>query len=155
MARLLFFIFLILALPARAVEQGVESEQLFFGQIVITDNSVVRSCTLTTEGIETCDGAGIMLLNPGQNGVYRLSGFDPGVAVGAVIDQITPLTNTQDATMLDIDDFTLDPPIDVTPQTPDANGNMTIKIGATLSTRAGETYLIKPYRGTYRLTITF
>lgn len=151
----LFAMVSIRSLPAQAVEAGIELEPLFFGQVIVTDNTVVRSCTITTGGSESCDAAGLTLLSPGGRGVYRLSGFDPNTQIGAVIDQISPLANTQDGTLLDVANFTLDPPIDVAPQTPDANGTMTLNIGATLSTRAGVTYLVTPYRGTYRLTITY
>lgn len=154
-----FFIVLstlaLVSVPSLATQSGVESDQLSFGRIIITDNSVIRSCTMATTGVETCDVTGALLLMSGQLGIYRLSGFDPNTAVGAMIDQITPMANAVDGTLLDIANFKLDPAIDQTPQTPDASGNMTLKIGATLSTRAGTTYAIAPYHGTYRLTITY
>lgn len=157
MNRRLFTTFAVLfvSVSAVAAESGVEFQQLSFGRLLILDNSAVRSCTITALGSETCDGSGVALLNPGQVGVYRLSGFDPNTQVSAIIDQNTPLANTQDGALLDVSNFTFDPPIDITPQTPDASGKMTLKIGAMLSTRAGVTYPNVPFHGTYRLTITF
>ncbi len=145
----------VLALPSLATQSGVETQQITFGHIIITDNSATRNCVVAATGGETCDASGVLLLISGEAAFYRLSGFDPNTAVGAVIDNATPLTNSVDASALDIGSFTINPPIDTSPQTPDASGNMTLKIGATLSTRAGTTYAIAPYHGTYRLTITF
>ena len=142
------------SLPAVAAQRGLETEPLFFGQVIVNDNTSVRSCVITPLGVETCD-FGLTLLQHGQRGVYRLTGFDPNTQLGAVIDTASPLANSRDATLIDISDFKLDPAIDVTPQTPDASGNMTLKIGATLSTRANAAYPVTPFRGTYRLTITY
>ena len=141
-------------LRAQATQSGVESQQISFGRIIITDNSSARSCVIAATGAETCDPS-VLLLISGQTGIYRLSGFDPNTALGAIIDQATPLSNSVDGTQLDIGSFTMNPSIDTNPQTPDASGNMTLKIGATLSTRASTTYAIAPYHGTYRLTITY
>jgi hypothetical protein len=149
---------LMLTIPARlswATQTGVEVQQITFGHIIITDNSASRSCVVAATGGESCDATGVLLLISGETAIYRLSGFDPNTALGAVIDNATPLSNSVDGTQLDIGSFTLNPPIDTNPQTPDTSGNLTLKIGATLSTRPGTTYAIAPYRGTYRLTITY
>lgn len=132
---------------------GVELEPLYFGQKIITGNNV-QSIVIGTDGSETLNPnapSTLTSLVHGQNGVFRLSGFDPALQLSASIAD-TVLTGPG-GTTFDLGTFTFDPPINTVSQTPDANGNMTLKIGATLSTRASTSYSIVPYRGTYTLTI--
>ncbi|MFH1157703.1 MAG: DUF4402 domain-containing protein [Pseudomonadota bacterium] len=151
---LLSALLLLRAFPAAAAMEGVEMEPLFFGQIIITDNTAVRSCTIAAGGSETCD-AEIAVLVPGQYGVFRLSGFDPDVTLWASVADAT-LTGPG-SWIFDLNTFTFDPDIhDInTAQTPDASGTLTLNIGATLDTRANESYQTDPYRGTYTLQINY
>jgi hypothetical protein len=152
----LYFCFALLALQSSTAlaftNDGVEVEPLFFGQIIITDNSAVRSCTIPAGGTMTCDPQ-ITILHAGQYGVFRLSGFDPAVAIWA---SVSNTTLTGGGFTFDLQDFTFAPDIGSigTAQAP-AGGILTLKIGATLKTRAGVSYNVAPYRGTFNLQINY
>jgi hypothetical protein len=147
---------MLLPLPALAfTHQGDELEPLTFGQGIITDNSAARSCTIPAGGTETCD-AEITLLNAGHYGVFRLSDYDPTITVEAHIDDST--LTASGGQVFDIKDFTFSPNISDSggvPAQPDADGSLTLMIGATLRTRAGVTYDSTTYRGTYTLQISY
>src|ERR1700722_12135130 len=103
--RLIYFCFMLLALQSRAAlaftHDGVEVEPLFFGQLIITDNSAIRSCTIPAGGTMTCDSQ-ITILNPGQFGVFQLSNYDPTVAIWAYVDDTTTtMTDGVGATAFD------------------------------------------------------
>jgi hypothetical protein len=162
MKRILFyFCFALLALSSSAAlaytHDGVEIEPLFFGQIIITDNSAVRSCTIPASGAAmTCDSQ-ITILKTGQYGVVRLSGYDPSLAVTAWVDDSGTTLSDGGSFVFDVKTFTFAPDINVyggTAQNP-AGGALTLKIGATLKTRAGVSYDIAPYRGTFTLLINY
>ncbi|MCK4945290.1 MAG: hypothetical protein KAS59_03405, partial [Alphaproteobacteria bacterium] len=59
--------------------------------------------------------------------------------------------------IFDVKSFTFDPDIsDIgSAQTPDDDGNLTLKIGARLDTRANDAYQTSPYRGTYTLQVNY
>lgn len=158
MRKLLLSLALLLATtPAFAfTNTGEELELLTFGQGIITDNSAARSCVVTAEGSESCD-AEIILLNPGRYGVFRLSDFDPTVAIWATVDDSATTLDGPGGTAFDVKNFTFNPNInDIgTAVTPNADGTLLLQIGATLKTRAGTTYDVTPYRGTYTLQINY
>lgn len=157
MKKWLALLFLLAPLPALAfTHDGAEEEPLFFGQLLITDNSAVRTCIIPAGGTESCDPA-ISIMHAGNFGTLRLSGFDPSVAVFATVDDsLTTLTNAG-GQALDIKNFTFDPDIrDIgTAMTPNADGTLTLKIGASLKTRAGIAYDVSPYHGTFSLQINY
>lgn len=153
---LLFHIPAAMACPAGDSScNGVEVEPLWFGQIVITDNSAVRSCTIPAGGTMTCDSQ-ITILNPGQFGVFQLSGYGSTAVWVSVDDTSTTMTDAAGTTTFDVKNFTFAPDInsigneEVLP-----GGALLLKIGATLQTRAGETYDIAPYHGTFSLQINY
>jgi len=134
---------------------GIEAEPLFFGQIVITDNSAVRSCTIPAGGTMTCNSQ-ITILTPGQYGVFQLSGY-AGTAIWVSVDDTgTTMTDPSGTTTFDVKNFTFAPDINNigNEQTP-TGGNLMLKIGATLQTRAGQTYDIAPYHGTFSVQINY
>ncbi len=133
----------------RADPALAESQPLSFGEFAVTSNTV-QTIVIETDGDETVD-AGITQLLPGHNGVFNLTSFDPSIAVSASIAD-TVITGPAAATF-DVTTFTFDPP--VSSQTTDGSGNLTINIGATLSTRAGVSYGDGPYRGTYTLLVNY
>lgn len=153
-----YFCFILLMLKISAApaftNDGVEIEPLFFGQIVITDNTAIRSCTIPAGGTMSCDSQ-ITIINTGEYGVFRLSGFDPTVPIWASVDD-TATTLTGGGLTLDVKSFTFAPNINSigNAQVP-PGGTLTLKIGATLKTRAGITYAIAPYRGTFNLQINY
>ena len=152
-----FLLFLRCSATQAYTNDGTELEPLFFGQIIITDNAAIRSCTIPAGGAMTCDSQ-ITILQPGQYGVFRLSGYDPSVYIWASVDDTTTtLTAPGSSAVLDVKSFTFAPDIESigTEQKPAADGTLTLKIGATLKTRAGETYDIAPYRGTFNLQINY
>ncbi len=141
---------------ARAVytNDGVEIEPIYFGQIVITNNTSAQTCTLPAGGIMTCS-SGITILHTGQYGVFRLSNYDPTVAIYASIASSSALTGPNTSTF-SIGSFTFAPNINSigNAQTP-PGGTLTLYIGATLTTTAGQTYSLDPYSGTYTLQINY
>jgi len=152
----LYFCFALLTLQSSAARaftnDGVEIEPLSFGQIIITDNSATRSCTIPAGGTMTCDSQ-ITILHTGQYGVFRLSGFDPAVAIWA---SISNTTLSGGGFTFDLQDFNFAPDIGSigTAQAP-VGGTLILKIGATLKTRAGVSYDVAPYRGTFDLQINY
>lgn len=126
-----------------------ETELLSFGEFAVTTNTV-QTIVIETDGDQTVD-AGITQLLPGRNGAFHLTSFDPSIAVSASIAD-TVITGPAGATF-DVTNFTFDPPLPS--QTTDGSGNLTINIGATLSTRAGVTYGDGPYRGTYTMLVNY
>ncbi len=153
------FCLALLALPAARsfaayTNDGVEEEPLYFGQVVITNNTSAQSCTIPAGGTMTCT-SGITILHTGQYGVFGLSNYDPTVAIWASIASTTSLTGPDTSTFT-IGSFTFAPDISTiaNAQTP-PGGTLTLYIGATLTTTAGETYSLAPYRGTYVLQINY
>jgi hypothetical protein len=133
----------------RADPALAETGLLSFGEFAVTTNTV-QTIIIETDGDEIVD-AGITQLLPGRNGVFQLTSFDPSIAVSASIAD-TVITGPAGATF-DVTAFTFDPPL--SSQTTDGSGNLTINIGATLSTRAGVSYGDGPYRGTYTLLVNY
>jgi len=135
---------------------GDELEPLHFGQLVITDNSSIRSCTIPPGGSISCD-AEITILNGGQYGIFRISDYDPSVALWAYVDDSATTLENGGSAVFDIKNFTFAPDIGSIGNAalPEGDGSLEIKIGATLKTRAGETYDISPYRGTFTLQINY
>ena len=134
---------------------GIEAEPMFFGQIVITDNSAVRSCTIPAGGTMTCDSQ-ITILTPGQYGVFQLAGY-AGTAIWASVDDTsTTMTDPSGLTTFDVKNFTFAPDIhNIGLEETPPGGTLLLKIGATLQTRAGQTYDIAPYHGTFSLQINY
>jgi hypothetical protein len=134
---------------------GVEVEPLWFGQIVITDNSAMRSCTIPAGGTMTCDSQ-ITILNPGQFGVIQLSGYGSTDVWFSVDDTGTTMTDVANTTTFDVKNFTFAPAYNsVLTAQPLLGGTLLVKIGATLQTRAGQTYDISAYRGTFSLQVNY
>lgn len=134
---------------------GIEAEPLFFGQIVITDNSAVRSCTIPAGGTMTCDSQ-ITILTPGQYGVFQLAGYGSTSVWASVDDTNTTMTDPSGTTTFDVKNFTFAPDINnIGNEQVMPGGSLLLKIGATLQTRAGQTYDIAPYHGTFSLQINY
>ncbi|MBU6475489.1 MAG: DUF4402 domain-containing protein [Alphaproteobacteria bacterium] len=159
MKKYLFILCLLpLAFPAAAraayTNDGVEIEPIYFGQIVIVSNSSAQSCTLPAGGTMTCT-SGIQILHTGQYGVFRLSNYDPSVAIWASIASSPALTGP-DSSTFSIGSFTFAPDIgSIGTEEAPPGGTLTLYIGATLTTTAGATYSLAPYRGTYTLQINY
>jgi len=161
---LIYFCFVLLALQGPVALacpsgdpscNGVEVEPLFFGQIVITDNSATRSCLIPAGGTMTCDSQ-ITILTPGQYGVFQLSGYGSTAVWFSVDDSTTTMTDPAGTTAFDVKTFTFAPvynSVGTAQALP--GGTLLLKIGATLQTRAGETYDIAPYHGTFSLQINY
>ena len=134
---------------------GVEAEPLFFGQIVITDNSAVRSCTIPAGGTMTCDSQ-ITILGSGQFGVFQLSGYGSTAVWFSIDDTGTTMTDPGGLTTFDVKNFTFAPAYDnIGTQQALPGGTLMLRIGATLQTRAGQTYDIAPYHGTFSLQVNY
>jgi hypothetical protein len=134
---------------------GVEVEPLFFGQIVITDNSAMRSCIIPAGGTMTCDSQ-ITILTPGQYGVFQLSGYGSTAVWFSVDDTSTTMTDPGGLTTFDVKNFTFAPAYtNIGTEQALPGGTLMLKIGATLQTRAGQTYDIAPYHGTFSLQINY
>lgn len=138
-----------LAGPARADPVLTETQLLSFGEIAVATNAV-ESITVNPDGTNLHD-PGIQLLLPGRNGVYLFSSFGANIPVAVSVAD-AELTGPNNA-KFDMHDFTFDP-VDIS-QITDGSGEMTLKIGATMSTRAGVTYEDGPYRGTYTLMVNY
>lgn len=127
-----------------------EYESLTFGEMAITSNTV-STIVISTDGSES-HGAGISPLLPGRNAVLRLMDFPANTLVSVMADNST-LDRRPSGPSFDITTFTFDP--DPDHQVTGVDGKMLLKIGATLSTRAGTTYTAGPYRGTYNLMVSY
>lgn len=153
-----FFVLLILvfpAMPALAAIAATEEELLYFGQAII-GGTTVQSILVSANGVTTLDPdpGDITILVPGRNGVYRLSGFAPSTSLSVSFNATT--LSGPGGLQFDISNFVFDPPCTIPdPCSTDASGNMILKVGAKMSTRASTVYSIAPHRGTYTLTITY
>jgi hypothetical protein len=137
--------------PAWADPTLTETQLLSFGEIIVATNGV-DSVVIAPDGSQT-NGPDIPKLLPGRNGVYLLSGFAPSIPVVISVADSTLVGPGPTNATFDMHDFTFDPAAGA--QTTDLSGNMTLKIGATLSTRAGVSYADGPYRGGYTLMINY
>lgn len=146
---LIFMMILMQTAPALCDPALSEGDLLSFGEFAVTSNAV-QSIVIAPDGSQTVD-PGITKLLPGRAGSYHLSSFAASIPVSASVADTT-LAGPGGA-IFDVTSFTFDPP--VPSQTTDVSGNLTIKIGATLSTRAGVNYSDGPYRGTYTLLINY
>lgn len=156
---ILLLILFIATMPPAAFaysNDGVEIEPLTFGQGIITDNSAVRSCVIPAGGTETCDPQ-IILLRAGSYGAFRLSDYDPSVQVWASVDDSSTTLSNGGGQIFDVKNFTFSPDLhDIgTAAVPNADGTLTLLVGATLQTRAGTTYDSTTYRGTFSLQINY
>jgi hypothetical protein len=163
---LIYFCFALLTLQGSAAMacpagdptcNGVEVEPLFFGQLVITDNSAMRSCLIPAGGSITCDSQ-ITVLNPGQAqyGVFQLSGYGTTAVWFSVDDSTTQLKDSAGTTAFNVKSFTFAPVYNsIGTEQALPGGTLMLKIGATLETVAGESYDLAPYRGTYSLQINY
>lgn len=103
------------------------TQEMSFGEGVVTDNSSQKAILLEADGDYTVD-AGITLTTPPQPGIYQLSGVTPLTA-------ITNITVTVDQQLIGsgegftIDNFDIDYPPNV-----DVNGEAVIRIGARMQT---------------------
>lgn len=122
-----------------------------FGKLAIPSNSLVHSVIMSRNGGYTTPGQ-FILIEPGNAGRYRLSGYPPS----------TPVTFSIPASPLLIDSGPASPELTVsavTQQTPistDVNGELVFSLGATLSSNgSGVAYGDGTYSGTVPLTVTY
>jgi hypothetical protein len=131
-----------------------EAQTLSFGQIALPDGTAGQTVTVATNG--TVTSSGITLLQPrGRYGVYEIEGYTthPAIYLTIADDTMSPLVM---GTPFDVVQFNTLPscPDLAHTCTTDINGNLEIRIGATLQTR-GLPYNPGPYRGTYTLMVNW
>ena len=122
-----------------------------FGKLAVPSNSLVHSVIMNRNGGYTTPGQ-FILVEPGNAGRYRLSGYPPS----------TPVTFSIPATPLLIGGGPASPELTVsavTQQTSvytDLNGELVFNLGATLSSNgSGVAYSDGTYTGVVPLTVTF
>jgi hypothetical protein len=142
------------AAPANAVNTVREVAPLSFGSMVVT-GAAPQSVVIDPDGDEHHSG-GIIPLNirAVRNGVFNITGMSSPDSFYISIDD-TVLSGPNDATF-DITNFILDPSCtEDDPCAPDGDGNLTVRVGATLTTRPATVYAPGAYRGTYNFMIIF
>ncbi len=122
-----------------------------FGKLAVPSNASVHSVIMTRNGGYTTPGQ-FILVEPGQVGRYRLSGYPPS----------TPLTFSIPASPLfaaagpAAPELTVSAVTQQTPISTDLNGELVFTLGATLSTNgSGVAYGDGAYTGVVPLTVTF
>jgi hypothetical protein len=154
---LIFFLAVLLfhAPAARATGSLRELEPLTFGRVAVTGAPPLRIVVAPT-GAETTPDGGVTLLSPrGSSGLYELTGYAPSVSLWITIADTTVAGSGANGA-LDLTDFNFSPACTMaTPCATDGAGELMVKIGATLTTAAGQTYGPGPYRGTYNLLLNF
>ena len=112
-------------LPAAA--DVTTTQELDFGEAVITGNDVPYAINLQSNGNYTSDGVFIFVEDP-QEGIYFVDGLPPNTA-------ITSVTVVVDQQMIGPgEDFTIDNFDIDAPSTSNENGEITINLGARLQT---------------------
>ena len=103
----------------------------------------------------TCDSQ-ITILNPGQFGVFQLSGYGTTAVWFSVDDTTTQMKDVAGTTAFNVKNFTFAPDYNsIGTEQALPGGTVLLKIGATLQTIPGETYDIAPYHGTFSLQINY
>ncbi len=122
-----------------------------FGKLAVPSNSLVHSVIMSRNGGYTTPGQ-FILIEPGNAGRYRLSGYPPS----------TPVTFSIPASPLFIDSGPPSPELTVsavsqqTPISTDLNGELIFSLGATLSSNgSGVAYGDGTYTGVVPLTVTY
>lgn len=142
---------MVLAGKAQASSPTIsEFQPLAFGEMTIT-GTTAETLVIAADGTES-HGPNITPLLPGHNAVLRLTDFPVSTLVSVMADDST-LNRQPSGPSFDIGSYTFDP--DASSQATDSNGQMTLKIGATLTTRASTTYVAGPYRGTYNVLVNY
>lgn len=127
-----------------------EFSPLTFGEMAIS-GPTADALVIDADGAES-HGPTIIPLLQGHNAIIRLTDFPPNWALAIIADD-SVLSHQPSGAAFDVTTYTFDP--DASHQTTDNNGDMTLKLGATLSKRAGTTYTDGPYRGTYNLLVNY
>jgi hypothetical protein len=142
-----------LSFPARAGRVN-EATGLSFGNFAVI-GAHPQQIVIPPTGSES-HSAGIFRMNPrGQYAVFLLSHFPVNTSLYVTVNDTT-LDRVHGGATFDITDFTFDPDCTMaTPCSTDGAGNLTVKIGATLNTRAATAYSPGAYSGTYDLMLNF
>jgi hypothetical protein len=145
---------LFFSLPAHATSLR-ELQPLFFGSTAVL-GAPPQSVTVAPNGSET-HTAGIMPLRmPGvRAGAFQITDLPVPATPFYVTIEDTELSGPV-GQIFDITDFQTDPACTMDePCSGDGDGNLTLRIGATLTSRTGTSYGPGAYRGTYTLMLNF
>ncbi|WDD99258.1 DUF4402 domain-containing protein [Thalassomonas actiniarum] len=151
--KLIFWVsILFFTLPAQATVTLIED--LSFGTIVVSDNSVVSDIIISRAG-QTSIVNHIRVIEPGHPAEFALTDL-PGnleVFTSAVITQATT-SNPPPAPATE--QFTISSPDIVASVTTNGSGFALVRVGATLSTSGnGGNYVDVQYQGTLQVTFNY
>lgn len=117
-----------LNMQGQAFAQNITvTQELSFGEGIVTDNSIQQSLTMEFDGDYTAD-PGILLVTPPQPGIYLLEGVIPFTAISNVTVTVDQQMNGPGEGFT-IDNFDINYPPNV-----DANGEAVIRLGARMRT---------------------
>ncbi|MBF0472060.1 MAG: DUF4402 domain-containing protein [Gammaproteobacteria bacterium] len=145
-----------------AAETITEVNRLSFGKIVVLDNSEVSTVTIYADGRQPKSSGDIVILDEGTHAIYQLFDFPPLQVVSIRVTGGIMYTGVLGGSKgnFTLSDFTLPGTVggEINPPTArtDANGDLTLLIGATFSTSGdGRTYYDGDYSATVDILVTY
>ena len=131
-----------------------ELRQLSFGHIAVT-GAAPQTVTMSPAGVESASGGITLLMPRGENGIYQLTGYAPNTSLWITIAQAS-MDRQAGGASLTLDNFIFSPDCTMaTPCSTDGAGELTVGIGATLTTQPATSYGPGPYRAAYDLLLNF
>ncbi len=127
-----------------------EVAPLTFGHIAVTGTPPLRIVVAPDGAVSTPDGGVTMQSPRPSNGLNEQSGY---TTVTRHYSTVADTTLSGAGGALDLTDFIFDPPCTMATPCAPSGGELLLKIGATLTTRASTTYGPGPYRGAYDLNL--
>ncbi len=135
-----------------AAQAITESQRLDFGSFALSSNVASSTLSVPSDGGPVVPTGNIHIIQPGNRGIYQLTGFPPNTALTitvvptAISTVVNPLLN-ESFTVISIDSapFVMSNGV----------GSVTIYVGATLSSSGnGNTYIDSAYNATFDITAT-
>lgn len=135
------------------VISGVQSiQQLNFGQVVVTNNNSASRLTVYPSGAIFSD-APIVVIVPGQPGIFLFEGYPPNQDVTIHVQEIG--SSTQFDGSSSSEQFSFLPFLSGNSYRFDQFGTLELRVGGSLFTSGSGRYLDGNYFQNYRLTINF
>jgi hypothetical protein len=148
-ARLFLFAFVFFTgAPSATAQTITETQQLSFGNIVVTDSASGHSLVLSPGGAVNFLDPAIYIIDPPQAGEYNFIGGTPNTQYDITFSNSIILL--RGATTFTVDDFVAQPATITT----DGAGDASFSVGATLTTDTGPAYADGNYSGSLDITIT-
>lgn len=151
---LLALVFPLTPFAVQAEEQIRQTQALWFGEIVITDNQTPQRMALDPN-LGTVADSGIVIMQSGRPGIFFFDGFASNFLVNVSLEPASSLTS-HELGNLSTPQFEIDPVLEVESFNTDINGQYELRIfGSLTSSGTGDNYIDGIYYRPYRLLINY